>query len=145
VPVEAIAALRAELPRPEVALQELDAQFVDTGDATIFPLSLLLVDGEPHPDDFPCQMIGLAIDSNSGKGGEGRDGCAAVIFAVTMPGLLRGSFEGTRVVFPDWDIQSLAEGGLAPWLQHMRDRAIAWFRRLKPLGGPPNSLYRAGR
>jgi len=62
LPVEAIAALRAELPRPEVALQELDAQFVDTGGATIFPLAALLIDGEPHPDDFPCQAIGLAID-----------------------------------------------------------------------------------
>ena len=85
LPVEAIAALRAELPRPEVALQELDAQFVDTGGATIFPLAALLIDGEPHPDDFPCQAIGLAIDSNSGKGGPDRDGCAAVIFALIMP------------------------------------------------------------
>ena len=42
LPVEAIAALRAELPRPEVASQELDAMFVDTGGATIFPLALLL-------------------------------------------------------------------------------------------------------
>jgi hypothetical protein len=137
LPVEAIAALRAELPRPEVALQELDAQFVDTGGATIFPLAALLIDGEPHPDDFPCQAIGLAIDSNSGKGGPDRDGCAAVIFALIMPSIARGSFEGARVVLLDWDIQSLAQGGVAPWLSHMRDRAVAWFRRLKPLGGPP--------
>jgi hypothetical protein len=135
--VEAIAELRAELPRPEVASQELDAEFVDTGGATIFPLALLLIDGEPHPDDFSCQAVGLAIDSNSGKGGEGRDGCAAVIFAVTMPGLSRGSIEGSRVVLLDWDIQSLAQGGVAPWMQHMRDLAMAWFKRLKPLGGPP--------
>jgi hypothetical protein len=66
LPVEAIAALRAELPRPEVALQELDAQFVDTG-ATIFPLAALLIDGEPHPDDFPCQAIGLAIDATAAR------------------------------------------------------------------------------
>ena len=90
LPVEAIAALRAELPRPEVASQELDAMFVDTGGATIFPLALLLENGEPHRDDFPCQGIGLAIDSNSGKGGPDRDGCAAVIFALTMPGNWRG-------------------------------------------------------
>ncbi len=77
--------MRAELPRPEVALQELDAQFVDTGGATIFPLAALLIGGEPHPDDFPCQAIGLAIDGNSGKGGPDRDGCAAVIFALIMP------------------------------------------------------------
>jgi hypothetical protein len=136
--VEAIAELRAELPRPEVASQELDALFVDTGGATIFPLALLLdAQHEPHPDDFPCQAIGLAIDSNSGKGGEGRDGCAAVIFAVTMPSLARGSFDGSRVVLLDWDVQSLAQGGVAPWMQHVRELAIAWFRRLKPLGGPP--------
>jgi len=135
LPVEAIAALRAELPRPEVALQELDAQFVDTGGATIFPLATLLIDGEPHPDDFQCQAIGLAIDSKSGKGGPDRDGCAAVIFAVTLPGLLRGSIEGARVVLLDWDIQSLAQGGVAPWLQRMRDLTMAWFKRLKPLNG----------
>ena len=116
--------MRAELPRPEVALQELDAQFVDTGGATIFPLAALLIDGEPHPDDFPCQMIGLAIDSNSGKGGPDRDGCAAVIFGVTMPGFWRGSLEGARLVLLDWDIQSLAQGGVAAWLQHVR--GLAW-------------------
>ena len=139
LPVEAIAALRAELPRPEVALQELDAQFVDTG-ATIFPLAALLIDGEPHPDDFPCQMIGLAIDSNSGKGGPDRDGCAAVIFGVTLPGFWRGSLEGARCILLDWDIQSLAQGGVAPWLQHVRGLALTWFRRLKPLGGAPSAF-----
>jgi hypothetical protein len=139
LPAEAIAALRAELPRPEVASQELDALFIDTGGATIFPLALLLENGEPHPDDFPCQVIGLAIDSNSGKGGPDRDGCAAVIFAVTMPGLLRGSLEGARVVFLDWDIQSLAQGGVAPWLMRMRDLTMAWFKRLKPLNGLPSA------
>ena len=137
LPVEAIAALRAELPRPEVASQELDAMFVDTGGATIFPLALLLENGEPHRDDFPCQSIGLAIDSNSGKGGPDRDGCAAVIFALTMPNVARGSFEGARIVLLDWDIQSLAQGGIVPWLARMREMAMAWFRRLKPLGGPP--------
>ena len=139
LPVEAIAALRAELPRPEVALQELDAEFVDTGGATIFPLARLLENGEPHPDDFPCQAIGLAIDSNSGKGGPDRDGCAAIVFAVTMPGFRRGSLEGARVVLLDWDIQSLAQGGVAPWLQQMRELAMAWCRRLKPLNGPPTA------
>jgi hypothetical protein len=139
LPVDEIAYLRSTL-RSEVASQELDAQFVDLGGATIFPISALLLEGsEPHPDDFSCQMIGLAIDSNSGKGGPDRDGCAAVIFALTMPGLLRGSLEGARMVFLDWDIQSLAQGGVAPWLMHMRERAMAWFRRLKPLGGPPTA------
>ena len=136
LPTDEIAYLRSTM-RPEVASQELDALFVDIGGATIFPLTALLIDGEPHADEFACQMIGLAIDSNSGKGGPDRDGCAAVIFALTMPGLACGSFEGARVVLLDWDIQSLAQGGVAPWLQHMRERAMAWFRRLKPLGGPP--------
>jgi len=138
LPVEEIAALRATL-RPEIGSQELDALFVDTGGATIFPLTTLLIDGEPHPDDFSCQMIGLAIDSNSGKGGPDRDGCAAVIFGLTMPGLLQGSLEGAYVVLLDWDIQSLAQGGVAPWLTHMRERTMTWFRRLKPLGGLPTA------
>ena len=54
-----------------------------------------------------------------------------------MPNVARGSFEGARVVLLDWDIQSLAQGGIVPWLAHMRELAMAWFRRLKPLGGPP--------
>ena len=68
---EEIAEQKATTPRAEVALQEFDAEFIDTGGATIFPLSMLLSDGEPRPDDFPCQAVGLAIDSNSGRGGEG--------------------------------------------------------------------------
>ena len=84
-------------------------------------------------------MIGLAIDSNSGKGGPDRDGCAAVVFGLTMPGLARQSFEGARVVLLDWSIESLAQGGLAPWLQHVRGLAVTWFRRLKPIGGPPTA------
>ena len=113
LPAEAIAALAGGAAEAEVALQELDAQFIDTGGATIFPLALLLENGEPHPDDFPCQAIGLAIDSNSGKGGPDRDGCAAVIFALTMPSLCRASpLDGASVVLLDWDIQSLAQGGV---------------------------------
>ena len=136
---EAIAEARATSPRPEFALQELDAEFVDTGGATIFPLTMLLENGEPHADDFACQMIGLTIDSNSGKGGEGRDGYAAVIFGMTMPDMARGSFEGARVVLLDWDIRSLAQGGLAAWMQRVREMAMVWFRRLKPLGGAPTA------
>ena len=40
-------------------------------------------------------------------------------------------------MFLDWDIQSLAQGGVAPWLANVREWTMAWFRRLKPLGGPP--------
>ena len=54
LPVEEIAATRATLPRRSRA-QELDALFIDTGGATIFPLAALLIDGEPHPDDFPAR------------------------------------------------------------------------------------------
>jgi hypothetical protein len=62
-----------------------------------------------------------------------------MLFALSMPSLHQGSLEGARVVFLDWDIQSLAQGGIVPWLTHMRERAIAWFRCLKPLGGPPTA------
>jgi hypothetical protein len=50
LPPDEIAYLRSTL-RPEIASQELDALFVDTGGATIFPLHALLIDGEPHSDD----------------------------------------------------------------------------------------------
>jgi hypothetical protein len=104
--------------RPEIASQELDAEFVDMAGSTIFPLSALLIGGEPHPDDFPCQAIGLAIDSNSGKGGPERDGCAGVIFGVTLPNFRRGSIEAATCVLLDWDIQSLAQGRIVPLARH---------------------------
>jgi hypothetical protein len=107
-------------------------------------VTTLLIDGEPHPDDFSCQIIGLAIDSNSGKGGPDRDGCAAVIFALTMPGLLQGSLRGAGVVPLDWDIQSLAQGGVAPWLTHMRERTMMWFR-LEAARRAADAAYRASR
>jgi hypothetical protein len=138
LPTEEIAYLRSTL-RPEVASQELDALFVDMAGATIFPLHALLVDGEPHRDDLQCDYIGLAIDSNSGKGGPDRDGCAAVIFALTLPEITQGSVAGARVVIVDWDIQSLAQGGVAPWLTHVRERTMAWFYHLKPLRGLPQA------
>ena len=139
LPPDEIAYLRSTL-RPEVASQELDALFVDTGGATIFPLHALLIDGEPHSDDgFVCDYVGLAIDSNSGKGGPDRDGCAAVIFALTLPCALQASVAGARVILLDWDIQSLAQGGVAPWLTHVHERTMSWFHRLKPLGGLPQA------
>jgi hypothetical protein len=60
-----------------------------------------------------------------------------VIFGVTMPGFRRGSIEGATCVLLDWDIQSLAQGGIVPWLSMMRERTMGWYRRLRPLGGPP--------
>ena len=39
----------------------------------------------------------------------------------------------------DWDIQSLAQGGVAPWLTHVRERTMAWFHHLKPLRGLPQA------
>jgi hypothetical protein len=50
-------------------------------------------------------------DSNSGKGGPDRDGCAVVIFALTPPNLMQGSVAGAHAVIVDWDIQSLVQGG----------------------------------
>jgi hypothetical protein len=127
--------------RPEVASQELDAVFLDTSGASIFPLSLLLMDdGAPHPDDgFDVQYVGVIIDSNSGKGGEGRDGCAALVFAITMPNIMSRSFVGARVVLLDWDIVSLAQGGIVAWLSHVRAMTWAWFQRLSPAMGLPKA------
>jgi hypothetical protein len=133
-----IAWLRSTL-RPEVASQELDALFVDVAGSTIFPIDRLLLDGEPHPDDgFTVDYVGLTIDSNSGKGGPDRDGCAAVIFAITLPDAHHGgSLHGARIILLDWDIVSLAQGGVAGWLDHVRRLAWDWFVRLKPLQGLP--------
>ena len=61
-----IAYLRSTL-RPEIASQELDALFVDTGGATIFPLHALLIDGEPHPDDFVATMSGLRSTATAAR------------------------------------------------------------------------------
>jgi hypothetical protein len=138
--VEGIAELRSTMPRAEEAAQELDALFVDMAGATIFPLSALLVDGQPHPDDFKCQAIGVAIDSNSGKGGPDRDGCAAVIFGVSMPNLAFGRIDGATCVLIDWDIQSLAQGGFADWIATIQQRTMGWYRRLRPLQGLPKAF-----
>jgi hypothetical protein len=137
LPAEEIAYLRSTL-RAEIASQELDALFLDTSGASIFPLSMLLdAAGQPHPDDFQCDCVGLTIDSNSGKGGEGRDGAAACIFAVTLPNILRGSLAGARVVLLDWDIVSLSQGHVADWIQRVRGLGMSWFQRLRPLRGLP--------
>jgi hypothetical protein len=137
---EAIADLRSTL-RPEIASQELDAIFLDVSGASIFPLRLLLDENsEPHPDEgYIVNYVGVAIDSNSGKGGPDRDGVAAVIFAVTLPNVMKGSLAGARVVLCDWDIRSLAQGGIVPWLTHVRELAMAWFYRLRPLSGLPKA------
>jgi hypothetical protein len=112
LPASEIQYLRSTM-QPEIASQELDALFVDIAGSTIFPLSALLIDNEPHPDDgFRCDHVGVAVDSNSGKGGPDRDGAAAVVFAVCLPGLNMGQgvSSDARVVIVDWDIQSLAQG-----------------------------------
>ena len=67
LPVEEIAYLRTTL-RPEIASQELDAIFLDTGGASIFPLNMLLLDGEPHPDDgWACDYVSVAIDKGRSR------------------------------------------------------------------------------
>ena len=137
--VEGIAELRSTMVRQEEAAQELDALFVDMAGATLFPISALLVDGQPHPDDFVCQAVGLVIDSNSGKGGPDRDGCAAVIFGLSLPDLVRGTMSGVKCILLDWDIQSLAQGGVPAWITAMKQRAIQWQQRLRPLNGPPKA------
>jgi hypothetical protein len=146
LPAEEIAYLRSTL-RAEIASQELDAVFLDTGGASIFPLHALLIaspsgEPEPHPDDgWTCDYVGVCIDSNSGKGGPDRDGCAAVIFAVTLPKLRQGvaSLEGAGVVLLDWDIVSLSQGHIVEWIQGMREMTLQWFYRLKPMQGLPSA------
>jgi hypothetical protein len=129
-PRDEIAYLRTTL-RAEVASQELDAVFLDTGGASIFPLSAFLIDGEPRPDEgWTCDFVGLAIDSNSGKGGPDRDGAAAVIFA---------GIPGVRATIVDWDIVSLSQGHVADWLAHVRRLAWTWYLKLKPMQGLPKA------
>jgi hypothetical protein len=43
------------------------------------------------------------------------------------------------VVLLDWDIVSLAQCGVNPWFQHVRELASDWFVRLKPLQGLPQA------
>jgi hypothetical protein len=52
---------------------------------------------------------------------------------------------GASVVIVDWDIQSLVQGGVAPWLTHVRERTMTWFHRLKPLRGLPQAQIEPAR
>jgi hypothetical protein len=134
LPADEVAYLRSTL-RPEIAAQELDALFVDVSGASIFPLQSLLVDGEPHLDDFRCEYVGVTIDSNSGKGGPDRDGCAAVVFGITAD---------ARIVLLDWDIRSLAQGGVA--LARARSQhGLRLVSAAAPDAGASAGAYRAGR
>ena len=66
-----------------------------------------------------------------------------------MPGIRRGVpegvLEGARVILLDWDIVSLSQGGVVPWLQHVREMTMAWFFRLRPDAGVASGVDRAGR
>jgi hypothetical protein len=142
LPPEEIEYMRSTL-RPEIAAQELDAQFVDVSGSAILPLGKLLIDGKPYPDDgWRCAYLGVAIDSNSGKGGEGRDGCAAVVFALTTPD---PELEIGRIIIVDWTIASLTQGGVVDWLESVRAMAMEWYAILKPMwGGPEAHIELAG-
>jgi hypothetical protein len=76
------------------------------------------------------QTVGVSVDNNSGKGGEGRDGCAAVVFAGTP---------GVSVTIVDWDIVSLSQGHVGDWIQHVRGIAMKWWRKLNPMQGAPKA------
>ena len=119
LPPGEIAALRATM-RPEIASQELDALFVSLEGMSIFPLSSLLVDGEPVPDDVPIDTIGVTIDSAAGEGGIEHDGTAAIIYGMRNPRIGQGGFDGGEVVILDWDIRSLALGAAGAWLARQR-------------------------
>jgi hypothetical protein len=66
-----------------------------------------------------------------------------VVFGLTLPGIQRGvpegALEGARVVLLDWDIVSLSQGGVAAWLDHVRQLTLSWYYRLKPLRGLPQA------
>jgi hypothetical protein len=134
LPADEIEGMR-RIMRPEIAAQELDAAFVDVSGSAIIPLGNLLLDGKPFPDEgWRCQYLGVAIDSNSGKGGEGRDGAAAVVFAQTTP---EPELECERIILLDWTILSLTQGGVTDWLESVRAMAMDWFDLLKPMSGHP--------
>jgi hypothetical protein len=66
-----------------------------------------------------------------------------VVYGLTLPGIRRGvpetALEGARVVLLDWDIVSLAQGGVAYWLEHVRELTLHWFYRLRPMHGLPQA------
>jgi hypothetical protein len=88
---------------------------------------------------LPVRLSGAGDRQQQRQGRPGpRRGCG-VVFGVTVPNIPQGSPVGTRVVLLDWDIRSLAQGGVGPWLQHVRERTMAWFHRPKPLTGLPSA------
>ena len=134
LPPGEITALRATM-RPEIASQELDALFVSLEGMSIFPLSSLLVDGEPVPDDGPIDTVGATIDSAAGEGGIEHDGSAAIVYGMRQPRVAPGGFEGGEVVILDWDIRSLALGAAGAWLRHVNDLYRHWIQRTRPRMG----------
>ena len=131
LPPEEITALRATM-RPEIASQELDALFVSLEGMSIFPLSSLLEDGQPVPDDGPIDTIGVTLDSAAGEGGFEHDGTAAIIYGMRNPRVGQGGFDGGSVVILDWDIRSLALGAAGAWLKHVNDLYRQWIQRARP-------------
>ena len=134
LPVEEIAKLRATM-RPELANQELDALFVSLEGMSIFPLAALLVNGEPVPDDWQIDTIGVAINSAAGEGRIEHDGTAAIIYGMRHPRVGQQGFAGGEVVILDWDVRSLALGGASAWLRHVHDLYRAWIQRAHPRMG----------
>ena len=129
---EAIAASRAEDARRRSQARNWTLYFLTPAAHTIFPLrALLLETASRTPMTFPCQMVGLAIDTNSGKGGPDRDGCAAVVFALTMP-VWREVSMGGRACFCWIGTPAWAQGGTGAVAPARAVKwPLAWFRRLK--------------
>ncbi len=134
LPAEEIVRLRATM-RPELANQELDALFVSLEGMSIFPLSLLLENGEPVADDAPIDTIGVAIDSAAGEGGIEHDGTAAVIYGMRHARVVSSGLSAAEVVILDWDVRSLALGGAGAWLRHVHDLYRSWVVRARPRMG----------
>jgi hypothetical protein len=137
LPPDEIDALEKTM-RPEVAAQELWAQFVDLSGAAIFPLAHLLENGEPielEPGRY--DYLGCCIDAGAGDrdGRELGDGTAAMIWALEMPRDLTGDWSVSRLTILDWDVRSLALGHAAEWLAEVAKTCNEWFRALRPRNG----------
>jgi hypothetical protein len=134
LPADEVDALEKTM-RPEVAAQELWAQFVDLSGASIVPLANLLEKGDPvelEPGRY--DYIGCAIDAGAGDrdGKEIGDATAAVIWALEMPRDLTGDWSAARLTILDWDIRSLALGHAAEWLAEVAATCNEWLKVLGP-------------
>jgi hypothetical protein len=135
LPAEEIDALEKTM-RPEIAAQELHAQFVDLSGASIFPLASLLDNGEPIDlESARLDYIGCTIDSGAGEADDARtmhDGTAALVWGLELPRDYSGDWSLARMTVIDWDIRSLALGHAADWMSEIAALCRHWVQVLHP-------------